>query len=279
MYVSYSQEEPQEYMKKLEQREWAFIDDIVYYIYNNDDFIEERKTFLSFINQLIPNNFAVFHLADRTGDHLLSDPVIFVPGEENGATVEQIETIHRYIDKYEEEDFGKWIMLVGKRDVYRESDLIDDEDIRSTGYFNDTYATFNIKYSMQIISAYNKEFQAAIVLGRSAEAGDFTGKELYMMELINKHLSLKLYKLSHRAPSDGGVYTHLDERIYEMAEECALTKRETEVVFKVVKDSMTNEEICSDLCITSHTLNKHLSNIYMKCDVNSRVALIHKALS
>ena len=58
-------------MKKLEQREWAFIDDIVYYIYNNDDFIDERKTFLSFINQLIPNNFSVFHLSDRSGEHLL----------------------------------------------------------------------------------------------------------------------------------------------------------------------------------------------------------------
>ena len=266
-------------MKKLEQREWAFIDDIVYYIYNNDDFIDERKTFLSFINQLIPNNFSVFHLSDRSGEHLLCDPVIFVPGEKNGATVEQIETIYRYIEKYEEEDFGKWIMLVGKRDVYREMDLIDDNDIRATGYFNDTYATFNVKYSMQIISAYNKEFQGAIVLGRSKEDGDFSDKELYMMEIINKHLSLKLYKLSHRSPSDGNVYTHLDEKIYEMAEDSMLTKRETEVVFKVVKESMSNEEICSDLCITAHTLNKHLSNIYMKCAVNSRVALIQKALS
>ena len=64
-----------------------------------------------------------------------------------------------------------------------------------------------------------------------------------------------------------------------MAEDSMLTKRETEVVFKVVKESMSNEEICSDLCITAHTLNKHLSNIYMKCGVNSRVALIQKALS
>ncbi len=167
-------------------------------------------------------------------------------------------------------------MLVGKRDVLREMDLIDDNDIRATGYFNDTYATFNVKYSMQIISAYNKEFQGAIVLGRSKEDGDFSDKELYMMEIINKHLSLKLYKLSHRSPSDGNVYTHLDEKIYEMAEDSMLTKRETEVVFKVVKESMSNEEICSDLCITAHTLNKHLSNIYMKCGVNSRVALIQK---
>lgn len=266
-------------MKKLEQREWAFIDDIVYYIYSNDNFMDDRKTFLSFINQLIPNNFSVFHLADRSGDHILCDPVIFVPGEENGATVEQIETIYRYIERYEEEDFGKWIMMVGKRDVYRETDLIDEDEIRATGYFNDTYATFNIKYSMQIISAYNKEFQGAIVLGRSKEAGDFSGKELYMMELINKHLSLKMYKLSHRASVGENVYSHLDEKIYEMANECMLTKREREVVFKVVKESMTNDEICSDLCITAHTLNKHLSNIYMKCGVNSRVALIQKALA
>ena len=51
-------------MKKLEQREWAFIDDIVYFIYSNDNFINDRKTFLSYINQLIPNNFSVFHMPD-----------------------------------------------------------------------------------------------------------------------------------------------------------------------------------------------------------------------
>ena len=64
-------------------------------------------------------------------------------------------------------------MLVGKRDVYREMDLIDDNDIRATGYFNDTYATFNVKYSMQIISAYNKEFQGAIVLAEAKRTVTF----------------------------------------------------------------------------------------------------------
>lgn len=67
-------------MKKLEQREWAFIDDIVFYIYNNDDFIKDRKTFLSYIHQLVPNRFSVFHLADRSNNHLLYDPVLYIPG-------------------------------------------------------------------------------------------------------------------------------------------------------------------------------------------------------
>ena len=42
---------------------------------------------------------------------------------------------------------------------------------------------------------------------------------------------------------------------------------------------MTNSEICESLCIADHTLNKHLINIYRKCDINSRVALIHKVIS
>ena len=267
-------------MKKLEQREWAFIDDIVYFIYSNDNFINDRKTFLSYINQLIPNNFSVFHMPDKTGEHLLCDTIIYIPGEANGANSSHIEAINRYIEEYEEEDFGKWIMLVGKRDVYREMDLIDDDEIRTTGYFNDTYAAFNIKYSLQVISAFNNQFQAAIVLGRSKENGDFSDKEIYMMELINRHLSLKLYQDSLKNNTENNhAYTHLDEKIMKMADKCMLTKRETEVVFKVVKESLTNDEICSSLCIAGHTLNKHLSNIYIKCDVNSRVSLIHKVLS
>ena len=106
-----------------------------------------------------------------SGEHLLAHPVVYVQGEENGASHEQIDAINRYIDEYEEEDFGKWIMLVGKRDVYREMDLIDDDEIRTTGYFNDTYAAFDVKYSMQVISAYDKKF-GAIVLGE-VRAGRF----------------------------------------------------------------------------------------------------------
>ena len=267
-------------MKKLEQREWAYIDDIVYFIHNDDDFLNERKTLLSYIYQLIPNNFSVFHLADMSGEHLLAHPVVYVQGEENGASHEQIDAINRYIDEYEEEDFGKWIMLVGKRDVYREMDLIDDDEIRTTGYFNDTYAAFDVKYSMQVISAYNKKFLGAIVLGRSTEQGDFSDKELYMMELINRHLSLRLhheFQKSRGAGSDSSA--KLEDRIHGIAEQYSLTKRETEVVFKVVKEGMTNSEICESLCIADHTLNKHLINIYRKCDINSRVALIHKVIS
>ncbi len=267
-------------MKKLEQREWAFIDDIVYFIYNNDDFINERKTLLSYIQQLIPNNFSVFHLADLSGEHYLSKPVVYVAGEENGATGEQIEAINRYIDEYEDEDFGKWIMLVGKRDVYREMDLIDDDDIRTTGYFNDTYAAFDVKYSMQVISAYSKRFLGAIVLGRSEEAGDFSDKELYMMELINRHLSLRLYHEAKEAGNKSGRRSsRIDDCIAETAEEYSLTKRETEVVVKVVKEGMSNDEICENLCIAEHTLNKHLINIYRKCGINSKAALIHKVIS
>lgn len=267
-------------MKKLEQREWAFIDDIIFFLYSDDDFINERKTFLSYINQLVPNRFSVFHLADRSGEHMLYDPVLYIHGAENGATVEQLETINRYIERYEEEDFGKWMMLVGRRDVYREMDLINDDEIRATGYYNDTYAMFGVKYSMQVISAYDKEFQAAIVLGRSESDGDFTDKELYMMELINRHLSLRLYQETRWEKLDEyAVDVHMDSIIQDMTEECQLTKRESEVISKVVKEGLTNEKICRDLCITTHTLNKHLINIYRKCDVNSRAALTHKVIS
>lgn len=265
-------------MKKLAQREWAFIDDILYFMYSDEDFINDRKTFLSYINQLIPNKCTIFHLADKSGAHLLCDPEVYVPGEKNGTNSEYLAAIHKYIENYEEEDFGKWIMLMGKRSVYREMDLIDDNEIRSTGYFNDTYATLNIKYSMQVIASYKQEFQAAIVLGRSEEDGDFTDKELYMMDLLNRHLSLFLYKNRHHSETSSSAGMTIDRKITEIAESCRLTKKETEVITMVVKDGLTNDEICDILCIAPATLNKHLSNIYVKCEVNSRAALIHKVL-
>ena len=269
-------------MKRLEQREWACIDEIIYFNHSSYDLISHsnRKTFLSYLHQLIPNSFSVFHLADKTGKHFLCDPVVFVDGEKNGATKRQIDAIDRYIENYEDEDFGKWLMTMGKCEVYRESDLIDDHEMKSTGYFNDTYAIFDVKYSLQVISAHNKEFQAAIVLGRSKEAGDFTDKEIYMMTLLNRHLSLKLYQQSIRVSTENiRIDSRLDENVNEIANSCSLTKKETEIVCNIIKENLSNEEICTELSIAKSTLNKHLSNIYGKCCVNSRTDLIHKVLA
>lgn len=267
-------------MKKLQQHEWVFINDIIYFIYENEDFLNERNSFLSYISLLVPNDFSVFHLVDRTGEHYLTTPTVYVPGKKDGKSPKHVEAINKYIENYENEDYGQWLMAMGKRAVYRETDLVDAQTMKDTRYYNDTYAALEIKYSMQVISSYNNEFQGAIVLGRNGSHGDFTGNELYAMELINRHLSLRLYKEFHDdAVSHDREFSQATDLLFTLAEEHKLTRRETEVFFKVVKESLSNEDICDSLCISPHTLNKHLNHIYIKFGVNSRSALMHSVMS
>jgi len=54
-----------------------------------------------------------------------------------------------------------------------------------------------------------------------------------------------------------------------------LTRRETDVVRRVL-DGRRNEEIAEDFGIATQTVKDHLSNIYMKCEVENRFGLMCK---
>jgi two-component system secretion system response regulator SalR len=56
-----------------------------------------------------------------------------------------------------------------------------------------------------------------------------------------------------------------------------LTKRETEVLL-LVCEGQSNLEIAAGLAISEHTVSEYIKNIYLKYQVNNRIALFRKAL-
>ena len=61
---------------------------------------------------------------------------------------------------------------------------------------------------------------------------------------------------------------------YNLEEIRELTRREKEILFCISKGK-TNHEISTDLCITEHTVKKHISNIFEKLNLRDRT---HAAL-
>jgi DNA-binding NarL/FixJ family response regulator len=52
---------------------------------------------------------------------------------------------------------------------------------------------------------------------------------------------------------------------------CGLTDREAEVL-RLVAAGLTNKQIGAELCVSSKTISRHLSNIFGKIGVSSRAA-------
>ena len=59
-----------------------------------------------------------------------------------------------------------------------------------------------------------------------------------------------------------------------IAERFSFTERETETFFCLVSTEDSVQQIADDLCVSKRTLERHISSIYEKTGVKSRVALI-----
>jgi DNA-binding NarL/FixJ family response regulator len=53
-----------------------------------------------------------------------------------------------------------------------------------------------------------------------------------------------------------------------------LTARETEIL-QLVSSGFRNAQVASSLCVTEGTVKRHLSNIYGKLEVGSRMEAVH----
>jgi DNA-binding NarL/FixJ family response regulator len=85
-------------------------------------------------------------------------------------------------------------------------------------------------------------------------------------EAISGHIVHPLSSVAAKSKTDSEV----------LAERCALTDRELEIL-QMVASGATNSEIARQLWITQQTVKFHVSNIYRKLDVANRTAACHYA--
>lgn len=62
----------------------------------------------------------------------------------------------------------------------------------------------------------------------------------------------------------------------EFVKECNLTPRESEIMVLLLDGDTTNKDIAGDLCISLRVLERYISSIYEKAEVQSRIELVNK---
>jgi DNA-binding CsgD family transcriptional regulator len=228
-----------------------------------------QKNFLNLIKLIVPYDKATFYLSKyfindkNKSKNLLANPV-------------SVNFDKKALEKYEEYgeqlDFTRWLFICAKKMVYKETDLLPNFIRENTKYYKTFYAPYNIHFSAGLNLSYNNIFLGIITLYRSKNNGDFSEKDLFVLTQIKNHLSYRLYKEysnSNGSTNDPTVYFNTNY----LNDKYNLTDREKEVLSLLCK-GYSNQEMASQLCISIHTIKKHIRNIYSKLKINSRSELM-----
>lgn len=238
---------------------------MIYQIYSIEDITEMRVTFLKLLKVLVPYSKSSFYLASKDAAHALENPV--------GVNLNK-EALQRYLDNYEDEDYTRWIFFSGKSMAYRETDLFSESSRVKTKYYKELYFPSNIHYSAQLCLSYHEIFVGIISLYRPKDDGDFSDDQIFLLDLFKEHLALRLFFSSSLRDNQKKDLDRADitRKNYQ------LTNREAEVLGYLF-EGYSPEAASKELNISSHTLKKHMSNLYRKMGVRTRWELLRKLYS
>ncbi len=246
----------------LSERDWLFINNIIYKIHSINDFDKMRRDFLQSIRLSIDYSHASFYLADKTRSMGVCDPV--------GVQFTQ-EQLEQYSQQYEQLDYYKTISSSPASYVYRETDLFSGMEREASPYYQQAYRPLNIHYALLLGLVYEQEYLGSIVLYRTREQSDFSEADIDKLEMIKNHMALRLAREMGVCSIKSAPRTGSDV-ITLLAEQHGLTEREKEIVKHLYQGDST-AEICQELCIAQTTLKKHISNAYKKLGIGCRSQL------
>lgn len=108
-----------------------------------------------------------------------------------------------------------------------------------------------------------------INLFRNKELGDFKDKDIYILDVLKKHLANITYNLLH----DGIGVKNLESKLEKLYDDYHLSDREKEVI-RLLRQGKSNLDISDEMMISLSTVKKHVYNIYSKLNVKTRTQLL-----
>lgn len=240
----------------LEVNDWIILNTITYKIAAIEDLGEMRLAIMNQLKYLIDFDSSSFYTILSKDTNKIGNPV--------GINY-SVEEMNDYIHIFKNVDYSKGLMSTGRNIVYRESDIMNDDERVKTEYYNKVYSTHNWHYSLHLNLSYNENFLGVMSFFRLKGKPNFDYDCSFILDMIKDHLALRLYKDIYR--NDDNLLS-----ISECAEKYNITPKELKILSLLI-DGNEDKEICQILFITNNTLKKHILNIYRKLGINKRVQL------
>lgn len=251
-------------MKQLDYRDFLFINNMVYMVNETQDFDEMRRKLLMFIREHIPCNVTTFYLTDETGEHITADPIGI------GEITDEI--LQSYISDSEKDDYMKIFMLTGGNQVIRHSDLFEEKTLLEMQ--RSVFRVSRPRYAMTTFMFYKEEFMGIISMYRNDKANDFTDREISIMEVLSRHIALRIYQ---KKSNDRMHEDHRKLKIIEIGQKHSLSKREQTVLTRIYMGESPTQ-IAEELFISESTVKNHMAAIYKKLGIHARNQLFRMIL-
>jgi DNA-binding CsgD family transcriptional regulator len=162
--------------------------------------------------------------------------------------------------------------------VYRLSQVVPDlQQLRESEFFRRYMAAEGWYYSASLLFWDTGRLVSEIVIRRTAEQGDFTAREMALLQRLHPHLETTLQRLSaveRRAGSAGAVKPDAEaqhDAIHALPGELTVAERE---LVHFVRIGFSNKEIAARLDKSVRTVKTQLTSVYKKCGVRSRTRLL-----
>lgn len=245
-------------VEKLTEREWHFINEISLTIHSVSDPAQMRTEFLNLLQSLVKFRYASCYLFE---DGKAVSPVGI------DFTEEELNSYDRKLEKIDPFRPLRKLFFDQKHPAVRVNDYVFDEDIETQTYFREVWKPKNIRYSLFAGFGYQGEMLGCVSLYRTEDQEEFSDRDILIMNILKEHMNIRLFRDTQGAFSG--------KSIADLRGDFGLTDRELEVV-QLWYRGLTDSEICREMAISNNTLKKHISNLFSKMNINSRVELLKR---
>ncbi len=245
----------------LSNKKWHCINNMIKYLYSSsEDMRNIRSNFLIQLHDVINFDKASFELATRKGSNVkFFDSIAYNMDPDY---------IGKLTGEYAAFDTISWFFFDDTPAVSKESDYSNNK-IRSTSKFHKEWMEpQNIKYCLFSRVVHNAILYGSINLWNSSNTGDFSEQDVYILEILNEHLSILFYRKYPHGINQKQTVDYLNG----IPTKYNFTKSEIKVL-NLICNGLTIKEISAELYISESTVKKHTSNIFKKAGVKNKINL------
>lgn len=244
----------------LNNNEWLLINDIILIIHSTENINTMCNYFFDAIKPLVLFEKAIFYLLKEENNGIHLENPVFINAD--------FDFFKSYESLFKNSRYGRVAVNTRRTIAFRDSDLIQDAVRTNTDIYKTFLSPNDLPYGGGMIIAENGILLAEFAFFRTEHQGDFTNKEIYILDILKKHLQIRLMREQKFINKENLTSDNTLKLI-----ELGLTSREIEIT-KLIINNLSTSEISDKLNISIYTTKKHISNIFEKLKINSRLQLI-----